>query len=221
MHCQNEVITAGETRWYKNNKTMKKNTMLLSIFAAMFFVSTGNAMAESHLFTKDVKIVKRDAKKVEVRVNQPNVGILDVELRDKEGVLIYEGEIKGGENVATQFNLNALPSGEYTLNCFNNNFWSSQQLSISNGNIEINENSYKESLAPKVEMIAINRFEVSTVVKNVADMEVIIADRAGEVVYKGYLSTASRFNLGHLPSGEYSFEFVVADKSFKQFVNVK
>ncbi|AXE20910.1 hypothetical protein DR864_25800 [Runella rosea] len=187
----------------------------------MFFVSTGNAMAESHLFTKDVKIVKRDAKKVEVRVNQPNVGILDVELRDKEGVLIYEGEIKGGENVATQFNLNALPSGEYTLNCFNNNFWSSQQLSISNGNIEINENSYKESLAPKVEMIAINRFEVSTVVKNVADMEVIIADRAGEVVYKGYLSTASRFNLGHLPSGEYSFEFVVADKSFKQFVNVK
>lgn len=125
---------------------MKKNTMLLSIFAAMFFVSTGNAMAESHLFTKDVKIVKRDAKKVEVRVNQPNVGILDVELRDKEGVLIYEGEIKGGENVATQFNLNALPSGEYTLNCFNNNFWSSQQLSISNGNIEINENSYKESL---------------------------------------------------------------------------
>lgn len=200
---------------------MKKNTMLLSIFAALFFVSTGNAMAESHLFTKDVKIVKRDTKKVEVRVNQLNVGVLDVELKDKEGVLVYSGELQGGENVATQFNLNALPNGEYTLNCSNENFWSSQQLAITNGNVEINENSYKEALAPKVETIAINRFEVVTTNKNLADMEVTIADRTGEVVYNGYLSAASRFNLGHLPSGEYSFEFGVADKSFKQFVKVK
>ncbi len=200
---------------------MKKNTMLLSIFAAMFFVSTGNAMAESHLFTKDVKIVKRDAKKVEVRVNQQNVGVLDVELKDKEGVLIYSGEIKGGENVSTQFNLNALPNGEYLLNCSNNNFWSLQKLTIANGNVEINENTYQEVLSPTVESIALNRFEVTTNNKNVADLEVSIANRAGEVVYTGYLSNANRFNLNHLPTGEYSFEFTVANKSFKQYVNVK
>lgn len=200
---------------------MKKNTMLLSIFAALFFVSTENAMAESHLFTKDVKIVKRDAKKVEVRVNQQNVGVLEVELKDKEGVLIYAGEIKGGENVSTQFNLNALPNGEYMLNCSNDNFWSLQKLTIANGNVEINENTYQEVLPPTVENVALNRFEVKTNNKNVADLEVSIANRAGEVVYTGYLSNANRFNLNHLPTGEYSFEFTVANKSFKQYVNVK
>ncbi len=200
---------------------MKKNTMLLSIFATLFFVSTGNAMAESHFLNKDVKIVKRDTKKVEVRVNQLNVGELDVELKDKEGVLIYTGSIKGGENVATQFNLNALPNGEYILNCSNNNFWSSQQLAITNGNVEINENSYQEVLAPKIEKLDINRFEVITANKNMADLGVSIVNRAGEVVYTGYLSYANRFNLSHLPSGEYAFEFTVADKSFTQYVKVK
>lgn len=200
---------------------MKKNTVLSTVLAAMMFATAGNASAETHLLTKDVKLVKRDTKKVEVKINQPNVGELDIKLKDNEGVTVYEGSIKGGENVSTQFNLNALPNGEYVLNCSNDGFWSSQHLSIKNGSVEINENSYQESLTPKIEVIGLNRFEVTPVTKNVADMAVAITDNTGELVYEGYLSSGSRFNLGHLPTGEYAFEFTVADKSFKQYVKVK
>jgi hypothetical protein len=107
------------------------------------------------------------------------------------------------------------------LNCSNDGFWSSQHLSIKNGNVEINENSYQESLAPKVESFALNRFEVTPVTKNIADMAVAITGSNGELVYDGYLSSGSRFNLGHLPTGEYAFEFTVADKTFKKYVKVK
>lgn len=200
---------------------MKKNTVLSTVLAAMMLATAGNASAETHLLTKDVKLVKRDTKKVEVKINQPNVGELDVKLKDIEGVTVYAGSIKGGENVSTQFNLNALPNGEYVLNCSNDGFWSSQHLSIKNGNVEINENSYQESLAPKVEAIALNRFEVTPLLKNVADMAVAITNNTGELVYDGYLSSGSRFNLGHLPSGEYAFEFTIGDKTFKKYVKVK
>ncbi|WP_157585499.1 hypothetical protein [Runella zeae] len=200
---------------------MKKITVLSTILAAMMLANAGSAMAESHLINKDVKLVKRDTKKVELRINQPNVGTLDVELKDKEGVIVYAGEVKGNENVTTQFNLNALPSGTYYLNCSNDGFWSSQELSIENGNVEINENSYKEVIIPQVESIGLNRFAVTTSNKNVADLGVAILNLSGEVVYDGYLSNANRFNLGHLASGEYVFEFTVADKIFKQYVKVK
>ncbi|MFN8349111.1 MAG: hypothetical protein U0X91_29190 [Spirosomataceae bacterium] len=200
---------------------MKKNTVLSTVLAAMMLATAGNAMAETHLFTKDVKLVKRDTKKVEVKINQPNVGELDVKIEDNEGVVVYAGSLKGGENVSTQFNLNALPNGEYVLSCSNNGFWSSQHLSITNGNVVINENSYQEALPPKVESFALNRFEVTPVVKNVADLAVTITNNEGVPVYDGYLSSGSRFNLGHLPSGNYAFEFTVADKVFKQHVKVK
>lgn len=200
---------------------MKNNTMLSTVLAAMMMVSAGSAMAETHLLTKDVKLVKRDNKKIEVKVNQPNVGKLDVELKDKDGVVLYAGVIKGGENITTQFNLNALPNGEYLLNCSNAGFWSLQHLSIKNGSIEINEQSYQEAMTPKVEVFAANRFEVITANKNIADMAVAIVDNFGETVYSDYLSAGNKFNLSHLPTGEYTFELTVANKTFKQFVKVK
>ena len=200
---------------------MKKNTVLSTVLAAMMLATAGNASAETHLLTKDVKLVKRDTKKVEVKINQPNVGELDIQIKDNDGVTVYAGTIKGGENVSTQFNLNALPNGEYVLNCSNKGFWSSQHLAIKNGSVEINENSYQEALSPKVEGIGLNRFEVTPVNKNVADMGVSILDNTGALVYEGYLSSGSRFNLGHLPSGDYTFELTVADKSFKKYVKVK
>jgi hypothetical protein len=76
---------------------MKKNTVLSTVLAAMMFATAGNASAETHLLTKDVKLVKRDTKKVEVKINQPNVGELDVKLKDIEGVTVYEGSIKGAK----------------------------------------------------------------------------------------------------------------------------
>jgi len=200
---------------------MKKNTMLSTVLAAMMMVSAGSAMAETHLLTKDVKVVKRDNKKIEVKVNQPNVGKLDVELKDKDGVVLYAGTIKGGENITTRFNLNALPNGEYLLNCSNADFWSLQQLSIKNGSIDINEDSYQEAVTPKVEAFAANRFEVTTSNKNVADMTVVITDTFGEIVYSNYLSAGSKFNMSHLPTGDYTFELTVANKSFKKLVTVK
>lgn len=200
---------------------MKKNTMLSTVLAAMMLATAGNAMAETHLLTKDVKLVKRDTKKVEVKINQPIVGKLDVQLTDNEGVVVYEGTLKGEEKVSTQLNLNALPNGEYALNCSNDNFWSSQRLTIKDGNLEINENSYQEALTPKIEAFAVNRFEVTTSNKNLADLGVTITNNKGEVIYEGYLSSGNRFNLSHLQTGEYAFEFTVANKSFKQFVKVK
>ncbi|WP_298357647.1 hypothetical protein, partial [Runella sp.] len=67
---------------------MKKNTVLSTVLAAMMLATAGNASAETHLLTKDVKLVKRDTKKVEVKINQPNVGELDVKLKDIEGVTV-------------------------------------------------------------------------------------------------------------------------------------
>jgi hypothetical protein len=195
--------------------------MLSTVLSAMMLATAGNAMAETHLLTKDVKLVKRDTKKVEVKINQPIVGKLDVQLTDNEGVVVYEGTLKGDDNVSTQLNLNALPNGEYTLNCSNDNFWSLQRLSIKDGNLEINDNSYQEALTPKIETIAPNRFEVITANKNLADLGVAITDLSGEVIYTGYLSSGNRFDLNKLPVGEYAFEFTVANKSFKQFVKVK
>ena len=200
---------------------MKKITMLSTVFAAMMLATAGTASAETHLLTKDVKLVKRDTKKVEVKINQPNVGVLDVVIKDIDGVVVHEGIFEVNEGVSTQLNLNALPNGEYVMSCSNDNFWSAQTLFIKNGNVEIDENSYKEAVLPKVEAFAVNRFEVSTTNKNVADMSVAISDLAGNSIYSGYLSAGSRFNLSHLPAGEYAFEFTVADKSFKKFVKVK
>jgi hypothetical protein len=87
--------------------------------------------------------------------------------------------------------------------------------------VEIDENSYKEAVLPKIEAIGVNRFEVSTSNKNVADMSVTITDLAGTTIYNSYLSAGSRFNLNHLPAGEYGFEFTVADRFFKKYVKVK
>ncbi|MFN4146473.1 MAG: hypothetical protein ACK4GN_11665 [Runella sp.] len=200
---------------------MKKNTMLSTVLAAIMFASAGSAMAESHLLTKDVKVVKRAAKKVEVRVNQPNTGTLEVVLKDNEGTTVHTGKIQGGENMVTLFNLNSLPNGQYTLSCANASFWSAQNLVIKNGEVEIVENTYQEAFKPSVEEIGNNRFAVTTFNKNVADMPVIISDLQGETLYSGYLSTANRYNLNNLPAGEYVFEFAVGDKSFKQYVKVK
>lgn len=193
--------------------------MLSTLLAAMMLASTGGAMAENHLLYKDVKLVKRDAKKVEIRVNQLKGGIIDVELTDNQGTNVYKGTVKSGENIVKLFDLNALPNGEYDLKCSNAEFWSTQRFSIKNGNIEISENSYKEASAPAIESYAANRFEVVTA--NTHAVTVSIYDRSGELMYDGALSAANRFNLDRLLSGEYRFEFTVGDATFRKFVTVK
>ncbi|MEZ4904162.1 MAG: hypothetical protein R2822_21640 [Spirosomataceae bacterium] len=52
-------------------------------------------------------------------------------------------------------------------------------------------------------------------------MAVTITDAFGEAVYADYLSNGSKFNLSHLPVGEYTFELSVANKVFKKYVTVK
>ncbi|MCU0339681.1 MAG: hypothetical protein MUE30_07340 [Spirosomaceae bacterium] len=198
---------------------MKKNTMLSTLFAAMMLASTGGAMAENHLLYKDVKLVKRDAKKVEIRVNQPKGGVMDVELTDNQGVSVYRGTVKSGENIVKLFDLNALPNGEYTLNCTNEAFWSVQRFNIKNGAVEINQDSYQEASAPTVKLYGQNRFEV--VSKNALATTITITNNTGEVMYDGKLTEGTVFNLDRLTTGEYRFEFSVGQAIFRQYVSVK
>jgi len=96
-----------------------------------------------------------------------------------------------------------------------------QRLIIKDGNLTIVDDSYQEATMPVVENYATNRFSIKLINKNVADMNVAIYDRTGEIVYTGYLSNASRFNLDKLPAGEYRFEFGIANASFTKYVKVK
>jgi hypothetical protein len=198
---------------------MKKNTMFSTLLAAMMLASTGGAKAESHLLYKDVKLVKRDAKKVEIRVNQPNGGAMNVELTDNQGISVYQGTVKSGENIVKLFDLNALPNGEYTLNCNNEAFWSVQRFQIKDGNVEINQNSYQEANAPAVKLNGQNRFEV--VSKNALATTVTITNNTGEVMYDGKLTESTVFNLDRLTTGEYRFEFNVGNAAFRKYVSVK
>lgn len=197
---------------------MKKNTMLSTVLAAMLLASTGGAYAESHLMSKDVKLVKRASKKIELRINQPQVGKLHVELKNEEGANVYAGMVENGENVVKLFDLNALPNGIYTLNCSNDIFWSSQQLSIKNGEINIEPATYEEITAPSIEQYATNRFKVNT---TNATTKVSIYKLNGELVYEGSLSAGNHFDLNRLTTGQYRFEFNLNDIYFSKFVRVK
>jgi hypothetical protein len=201
---------------------MKKNTVFSVLLAAALLATTGGSYAaKSHLKPNDVKLVKRDAKKVAIRVNTPTTAALDVTFSDLNGQVLYTGTIEGNLSNVKQLDLASLPNGEYVVTCDNADFWCSQRLTIEKGEVKIDEASYQEFAQPTLRTYGDNLFEVKPNVTNIADVAVTIVDNQNEVVYQGNLSQGRRFNLNRLPSGDYKFSFVAGSKELDQTVKIK
>jgi hypothetical protein len=203
---------------FKYLKTMKTIKITATLLAAMMFANATSVLAESHHLLKDTKVVKRSAKSVELRVNQPKTDELTVEIIDLQGVIMYSGSVSNPASAIKVFDLQKLPNGLYFVVCSNSTFWSSQQLLVNGEQVEVVDNSYQELQTPTLRALEGNRFEVLSHNPNIF---VTITDRHGEVVYNDFLAKGRVFNLGNLLSGDCRFDFSINNRSFTQFVSIK
>jgi hypothetical protein len=196
---------------------MKTFQTTATLLAAMMLTNATSVWAESHRLSNDTKVVKRSAKSVELRVNQPKSDELTVEIKDQQGVVVYSGAVTNPANATRIFDLQKLPNGLYFVVCSSGSFWSSQQFVV-NGQVEVVENSYQELQAPTIKTLGANRFEVLI---NNPDVIVTITNRHGEVVYQDALAKGRVFNLDNMLSGDCRFDFNINNRYFTQFVSVK
>ena len=187
-----------------------------TLLAAVILAHTGSVAAKSHLDVK-VKLVKTQAKKLRVLTTETTNNNVNVTLQNEAGETLYSGQVTGVQNVGREFNLAALPDGNYAMNFSNDSFFGTQRVKIQNGNLAIEEGTYQEVLKPQVKTYGLNRVEV---LSDVAAMQVRINDAAGEEVYSGTIAQGRYFDLNLLGSGRYTFVFVVEGHEFTETINV-
>jgi|GEM_PF-6466119 len=187
-----------------------------TLLAAVILAHTGSVAAKSHLDVK-VKLVKTQAKKLRVLATETTNNNVNVTLQNEAGEVLYSGQVAGVENVGREFNLAALPDGNYAMNFSNDSFFCTQRVKIQNGNLTIEEGTYQELLKPQVKAYGLNRVEVMS---DVANMQVRINDATGEEVYDGKIAQGRYFDLNLLGSGSYTFVFVVEGQTFTETINV-
>lgn len=196
---------------------MNKNTILsTTLLAALFLAHSGSAVAKSHLDVK-VKLVKTQGKKLRVMTTENTQKNVDVTIENEAGEVLYSGRVSGVENASREFNLTALPDGNYNMNFSNASFFSTQRVKIQNGSLSIEAGSYQEIVKPQMRAYGQNRVEVMS---DVANMNVSISDNNNEEVYKGSIAQGRHFDLSRLGSGRYTFSFTVEGKHFTETVNV-
>ncbi len=196
---------------------MKKKIMLMTtLVAAMFAVNSNEVKANNHALDVKVKLVKTTNKKVRLFVNQPNV-ILEVALRNEGGEVLYSGFVNNVENIGKQFDLSSLVDGNYTLTVLGSNFTSTQNIAITNGVISVIDGGYNEVAKPEFQAISKNVFGLFTN----KPVDVSISNPYGEEIYETTVSENKGFNLDSLPSGKYTFSFVIGNKVFTEIVKVE
>ncbi|TAG21729.1 MAG: hypothetical protein EAZ14_08890 [Runella slithyformis] len=201
----------------KQHKIMNKNTILsTTLLAAVILAHSGSAVAKSHLDVK-VKLVKTQGKKLRVLTTENTQKNVEVTIENEAGEVLYNGRVSGVENASREFNLTALPDGNYTMNFSNASFFSTQRVQIQNGNLVIEAGSYQEIVKPQLKAYGQNRVEVMS---DIANMSVIINDNNNEEVYRSSIAQGRHFDLNLLGSGRYTFSFIVEGKQFTETINV-
>lgn len=196
---------------------MKKKIMLMTtLVAAMFAVNSNEVKANNHALDVKVKLVKTTNKKVRLFVSQPNV-ILEVALRNEAGEVLYSGFVNNVENIGKQFDLSSLVDGNYTLTVLGSDFTSTQNIAIKNGVISVIDGGYNEVAKPEFHTISKNVFGLFTN----KPVDVSISNPYGEGIYETTVSENKGFNLDSLPTGKYTFSFVIGSKVFTEIVKVE
>lgn len=139
---------------------------------------------------------------------------LTVEIRDKAGELIFDN--KYSTKKGKRFNLENLPSGEYSILIANELKSTKQEFIITAEEVVLLPNAvtvFKPVIIVKADHIDLNYLSTSnSITVSVYDLNHNIFN----VDYKNQVSINKRFDISNLPKGSYTFNVSSENKSYSK-----
>ena len=199
---------------------MKKNTIISAALAAVMLASTVGTFANGHRVKPTTSAATVEGKKLNVTANRPEASAVRIEIKDANGLTVHNDVEKSGQ-FKKQYNVAALPEGNYTVTLSTDQWMSVQPFGILGANVVLDAANYQEIVRVEVVQMDKNTYTVLANTKNVPLLDVNITNSYGEVVHTNTVTEAKRFNLNKLPKGNYTFSVSLGSKEFTQNVTVK
>ena len=144
-------------------------------------------------------------------------------LVDKKDNVVWKESISAENRGGKIFNLENLPAGKYSIKIDLGNREIFQPIEIAENNVVIYEYQKKVFFTPAI-VLNENKLKLTYYNRQLADIDVSIVDRFGEVVYaeehKGVLQLQKAYELKFFEEGEYTMVVKTPEKAYYQSFNL-
>lgn len=190
---------------------------MVALLVAGGLISAGGAFGQTNDGVPYVTVRKSESKKVRLYTQAP----VEMAIIDADGTTLYRGDVKAKLAGVTVLNLTNLPDGHYYLTATNNDFWTSQGLTVQNDQVRVDAQNTTTLVKPTLIPYGKNKFEIA--MPGTQTLNVALYDESNALVFNETYQKGDvhRFDLNKLPSGNYTFVVGPDSKQFTEQIAVQ
>lgn len=189
----------------------------MKFFPALILLLTSQLIWASQGEQLEFKVINDNS--FTIKLQNPKKTTIELSIRDIHGVAVHTETIKENQIANKQYNLKALPTGEYSVVIINDQYINIQTLFKKNNkilfDIESSQKMYIPTFSDKLGFLDMNILGASEV-----DYNVKIQDEEGNILFNENFISESliqrRFNLTKLEEGQYNITVYMEASTFSE-----